>query len=122
MTGEDHFHITEGAAQEESLVIHHTLMFQSQKKHYQYKPNIFCLRDRTQTIQLQLAGSQNISLFQGERNGLKYQMLSEELLISYQNASAYPYQLKLYVLKYSEHRNIKTQGITTVIFLLYWAH
>ena len=51
MTGEDHLHITKkGAVQEKSLMVHRTLMFQSQAKHYQYKPKIFCLRDRTQTI------------------------------------------------------------------------
>ena len=38
--------------------------------------------------------NQNISFFQGELHGLKYQMLSGDLLISYQYASVYPYQLQ----------------------------
>ena len=36
----------------------------------------------------------SISFFQGELLGLKYQMLSEDLLTSYRYASAYPYQLR----------------------------
>ena len=52
MIGEDHLHITEkGAVREQSPVVHHTLIFQSQEKHCQYKPKIFfILKDRTQTI------------------------------------------------------------------------
>ena len=39
--GEDHLHLIEkGAAQEYSVVVHRTLMFLSQKEHYQYKPKI----------------------------------------------------------------------------------
>ena len=41
-----------------------------------------------------MPGNQNISFFQGELHGLKYQMLSEDLLISYRYASVYPYQLQ----------------------------
>ena len=41
-----------------------------------------------------MPGNQNISFFQGELHGLKYQMLSEDLLISYWYASVYPYQLQ----------------------------
>ena len=41
-----------------------------------------------------MSGNQNISFFQGELHRLKYQMLSEDLLISYRYASAYPYQLQ----------------------------
>ena len=41
-----------------------------------------------------MSKNQSISFFQGELHGLKYQMLSEDLLISYQYASVYPYQLK----------------------------
>ena len=41
MIGEDHLYLIEkGAAQEQSLVVHHALMFQPQKKHYQYKPKL----------------------------------------------------------------------------------
>ena len=48
MIGEDHLHIIEkGVVQEDSLVIHHTLMFQPQKKNYQYKPKTLCLKDRS---------------------------------------------------------------------------
>ena len=74
-------------------MVHRTLMFQLQKKQ-QYKPKIFCLRDRTQTILLQMSGNQNISFFQGELHGLKYQMFSEDQLISYRYTSVSPYQLK----------------------------
>ena len=41
-----------------------------------------------------MSGNQNISLFQGKLLGLKYQILFEDLLISYRDASVYPYQLK----------------------------
>ena len=41
-----------------------------------------------------MPGNQNISFFQGELHGLKYQMLSEDLLILYRYASVYPYQLQ----------------------------
>ena len=41
-----------------------------------------------------MPGNQNISFFQGELHGLKYQMLSGDLLISYRYASVYPYQLQ----------------------------
>ena len=41
-----------------------------------------------------MPGKQNISFFQGELCGLKYQMLSGGVLISYRYASAYPYQLQ----------------------------
>ena len=34
------------------------LMFQSQEKH-KYRPNIFCLRDRTQTIYLRMSVNQD---------------------------------------------------------------
>ena len=51
MIGEDHLRILEkGALQEQSLVVHRTLMSQSQNKHYQYKPKTFFLKDRIQTI------------------------------------------------------------------------
>ena len=40
-----------------------------------------------------MSGNQNISFFQGELHGLKYQMLSEDLLILYRYASVYPHQL-----------------------------
>ena len=41
MIGEDHLYLIEkGAAQEQSLVVHLALMFQPQKKHYQYKPKL----------------------------------------------------------------------------------
>ena len=51
MIGEDHLHIIEkGAVQEQSLVVHRTLMFQPQKKHYQYKPKTFCLKDSNHLI------------------------------------------------------------------------
>ena len=36
------------------------LMFQSQEKH-KYRPNIFCLRDRTQTIKLRMSLNQDVS-------------------------------------------------------------
>ena len=41
-----------------------------------------------------MSGNQNNSFFQGELHGLKYQMLPEDLLISYRYASVYPYQLQ----------------------------
>ena len=41
-----------------------------------------------------MSGNQNISFFQGELHGLKYRMLSEDLLISYWYAFVYPYQLQ----------------------------
>ena len=41
-----------------------------------------------------MPGNQNISFFQGELHGLKYQMLSEDLLISYRYPSVYPHQLQ----------------------------
>ena len=63
MTGEDHLHIIEkGEVQEWSLVVHHTLTFQPQKKHL-YKPEILCLRNRIQIIQLQMSGNQSIHFF-----------------------------------------------------------
>ena len=50
MIGKDHLHIRQkGVVQEKSLVVHNTLMFQTQKKH-QYKLETFCLRDGAQTI------------------------------------------------------------------------
>ena len=59
MIGEDHLHTTEkGAIQEKSLVAHRTLMFQPQKKHYQYNSKPFCLKDRTQTIQIRMPRNQ----------------------------------------------------------------
>ena len=52
MIGQDHLHIIEkGAVQEQSLLVHCTLMFQSQKKH-QYIPK--------------LSGNKNILFFQAE--------------------------------------------------------
>ena len=39
-------------------------------------------------------GNQNILFFEGELHGLNYQMLSENLLISYRYVSDYPYQLQ----------------------------
>ena len=39
-----------------------------------------------------MLGNQNISFLQGQLHG--HQMLSEVLLISYQHASVYPYQLQ----------------------------
>ena len=51
MIREDHLHsIEKGVFQEQGLALHLNLMFQAQKKCYQYKPEIICLRDRTQTI------------------------------------------------------------------------
>ena len=44
--------------------------------------------------QMQMLGNQNISFFQGELHGLKYQMFFGDLLISYRYASVYPYQLQ----------------------------
>ena len=41
-----------------------------------------------------MSGNQNFLVFQGELHGLKYQMLSEDLLISYRYATFYPFQLK----------------------------
>ena len=41
-----------------------------------------------------MPGNQNISFFQGELHGLKYQMLSGDLLISYRYASVNPYKLQ----------------------------
>ena len=67
MIGEDNIHIIEkGVVQELTLVIYLTLMFQTQKKHYQYKAKVFCLRDRTQTIQSHMSGNQNTLFFQEE--------------------------------------------------------
>ena len=43
MIGEESSIIEKGAVQEWSPVIHRSLMFQPQKKHYQYKTKIFCL-------------------------------------------------------------------------------
>ena len=40
-----------------------------------------------------MSGNQNISFFQGELQGVMYQMPSENLLIPYRYASVYPYQL-----------------------------
>ena len=42
-----------------------------------------------------MSGNQNISFFQVELHGLKYQMLSEDLLISYRFASVYPTEKSL---------------------------
>ena len=51
MIGKDHLNIKEKReVQEQSPVVHRTLMFQPQKKHYQYKPKTFCLKDRAQSI------------------------------------------------------------------------
>ena len=48
MIGEDHLHtIQKRAVQEYSPVAHRTLIFQSQKKHYQYKPKTVSLKDMT---------------------------------------------------------------------------
>ena len=64
MIGEDHLHtIQKRAVQEYSPMAHRTLIFQSQKKHYQYKPKTVSLKDMTQTIQLQMSGNQTISFF-----------------------------------------------------------
>ena len=41
-----------------------------------------------------MPGNQNISFFKGDLHGLKYQMFSEDLLISYRYTFVYPYQLK----------------------------
>ena len=41
-----------------------------------------------------MSGNQNFSFSQEELIGLKYQMLSEDLLISCGYASVYPYQLQ----------------------------
>ena len=41
-----------------------------------------------------MPGNQNISFLQGELHGLKYQMLSKDLLISYRYASVYRYELQ----------------------------
>ena len=41
-----------------------------------------------------MLGNQNISFFQGELYGVKYQMLSGDLLISYRYASGDLYQLQ----------------------------
>ena len=41
-----------------------------------------------------MPGNQNILFFQGELHDLKYQMLSEDVLLSYRYASVYPYQLQ----------------------------
>ena len=41
-----------------------------------------------------MSRNQNISFSQEELTGLKYQMLSEDLLISCRYASVYPYQLQ----------------------------
>ena len=50
MNGQDHLRIVKkGVVQEQSLVAHHTLMFQPQKN-INTNQKIFCLRDRTQTI------------------------------------------------------------------------
>ena len=54
----------------------------------------FCLKDRTQIIYLQMSGDRNVSFFIGELHGLKYQMLSEDRMISYWYASVYPYQFQ----------------------------
>ena len=41
-----------------------------------------------------MSGDRNVSFFIGELHGLKYQMLSEDLMISYWYASVYPYQFQ----------------------------
>ena len=41
-----------------------------------------------------MSGNQNILFSQGELHGLKYQVISKDLLISYGYASVYPYQLR----------------------------
>ena len=41
-----------------------------------------------------MPGKPNISFFKEERHGLKYQGLSEDLIISCQYLTVYPYQLK----------------------------
>ena len=67
MTGENHLHIIEkGAVQKYSNLVHGPSMFQHQKKQYQCRPKVFCLRDRTQIIQLHMSGKRNMSFLQGE--------------------------------------------------------
>ena len=41
-----------------------------------------------------MSGNQNMLFSQGEFHGLKYQIISKDLLISYGYASVYPYQLR----------------------------
>ena len=41
-----------------------------------------------------MSGNQNVLFFQGLLHGLQYQMHFDDLLISCQYASVYPYQLK----------------------------
>ena len=42
-----------------------------------------------------MPGNQSISFFEGDLHGLKYEMLSEDLLISYRNAClSIPYATK----------------------------
>ena len=53
MIKKDHLHIIQKVAvYAYSLVAYCTLMFQPQKNHYQYKPKVFCLRERLLKPQL----------------------------------------------------------------------
>ena len=90
MVGENHLHIVEkGPVQEYFKVPASEKTLSIQTKNF-----LFEIQTQTQIIQLQMSGNQNISFFQGELHGLKYQILPEDQLISYQYVSVYPYQSK----------------------------